>query len=432
MCCSEQEYWLRLLLEGMPVPRIGSLQNLKSKVARWKDRAELDDWKKRALAAEDDLARSSSLQAHHLQSDGDAPVSTSEARQVRTYGKSSAPAEKTTSPALPSQGKPSAGRPSSTRPETSSRPQPTRRSGKRKAAVSSSPGAQKRAKETVYPPKPIEVNQLVAAAYNKKYYVVKVESVQEQTTFLTWIDYHGDGLYVATKKKTAEEEEQKYIFASNMALIEVEGTVTVKVSSFKKLADIRTEPERKGLSTDGTMKQHRARLQNHLNVVAMTYGPNKPNQLAKLIIAEGPIICPGAIWAKTNGDLVIGDNASKTVVTVQVSRDGIGLIGTMAKCADYSMDCGCGYWIHPADAAAMFLEKTAATLLVVEAGAVRRAQQDDTYVCGGHIFDEGGSAARRLPPPVARPARANYPCKLPAVPSERPELSPKCYPSVQS
>ncbi|CAH1242520.1 Hypp6796 [Branchiostoma lanceolatum] len=132
---------------------------------------------------------------------------------------------------------------------------------------------------------------------------------------------------------------------SNMALIEVEGTVTVKVSSFKKLADIRTEPERKGLSTDGTMKQHRARLQNHLNVVAMTYDPNKPNQRAKLTIAEGPIICPGAIWAKTNGDLVIGDNASKTVVTVQVSRDGIGLIGTMAKCADYSMDCGCGWGI---------------------------------------------------------------------------------------
>ncbi|CAH1242521.1 Hypp6797 [Branchiostoma lanceolatum] len=92
--------------------------------------------------------------AHHLQSDGDDTVSTSEARQVHTYGKSSAPAKKTTSPALPSQGKPSAGRSSSTRPETSSRPQPTRRSGKRRAAVSSSPGAQKRANETVYPPKP--------------------------------------------------------------------------------------------------------------------------------------------------------------------------------------------------------------------------------------------------------------------------------------
>ncbi|CAH1275178.1 Hypp9348 [Branchiostoma lanceolatum] len=47
----------------------------------------------------------------------------------------------------------------------------------------------------------------------------------------------------------------------------------------------------------------------------------------------------GAICAKTNGDLVIGDNASKTVVTVQVTGDGIGLIGTVAKCADYLMDC---------------------------------------------------------------------------------------------
>ncbi|CAH1240871.1 Hypp6142 [Branchiostoma lanceolatum] len=73
---------------------------------------------------------------NHLQSDGDDPVSTSEARQVRTYGNSSALAKKTTSPALPSQGKPSASRPSSTRPKTSSRPQPTRQSGKRKGGKS--------------------------------------------------------------------------------------------------------------------------------------------------------------------------------------------------------------------------------------------------------------------------------------------------------
>ncbi|CAH1248915.1 Hypp8476 [Branchiostoma lanceolatum] len=138
---------------------------------------------------------------HALQSDGDDPERTSKARD--TNGKSSS---------LPSQGKSSASRPSISHPDTSSRPQPTRRSGKRKAVGSSSPGAQKIAKETMYPPKPIEVNQLVAVAYNKKYYVGKVASVQEKTAFITWMEYHGDGVYVPTKKP-AEEEEQKYIFA---------------------------------------------------------------------------------------------------------------------------------------------------------------------------------------------------------------------------
>ncbi|CAH1239933.1 Hypp5909 [Branchiostoma lanceolatum] len=138
---------------------------------------------------------------HALQSDGDDAERTSKARD--TNGKSSS---------LPSQGKSSASRPSISHPDTSSRPQPTRRSGKRKAVGSSSPGAQKIAKETMYPPKPIEVNQLVAAAYNKKYYVGKVASVQEKTAFITWMEYRGDGVYVPTKKP-AEEEEQKYIFA---------------------------------------------------------------------------------------------------------------------------------------------------------------------------------------------------------------------------
>ncbi|CAH1242376.1 Hypp6633 [Branchiostoma lanceolatum] len=103
-----EKHLANLETEGLNVSRIGSLEHLKSEVARWKERAEeaereLDDWKKRALAAEGKLARSRSQQAHHLQSDGDDHVSTSEARQVRTYGKSSAPAKKTTSPALPSQ-----------------------------------------------------------------------------------------------------------------------------------------------------------------------------------------------------------------------------------------------------------------------------------------------------------------------------------------
>ncbi|CAH1242463.1 Hypp6735 [Branchiostoma lanceolatum] len=285
---------------GCLVPRTGSLKNLKSEVARWKDRAEeaereLDDWKKRALAAEGKLARPTTCTT-----DGDDTVSTSEARQVCTYGKSSAPAKKTTSPALPSQGKPSAGRPSSTRPDTIDANHLQSDGDDPEDVLPFSEGPS----FTIAVDKTVQKNGLLSAHS---------------------LAYHKGVAFVCEK--------------SNIALIEVEGTVTVKVSSFKKLADIRTELERKGLSTDGTMKQHRARLQNHLNVVEMTYGPNKPNQRSKLTIAEGPIICPGAIWAKTNGDLVIGDNASKTVVTVQVTGDGIGLIGTMAKCADYPMDC---------------------------------------------------------------------------------------------
>ncbi|KAI8503595.1 hypothetical protein Bbelb_185660 [Branchiostoma belcheri] len=126
-----------------------------------------------------------------------------------------------------------------------------------------------------------------------------------------------------------------------IAVVEVEGTVALKVSSFKKLADISVELERKGLPTNGSMQQRRARLQNHLNIVETTYGPNKTNQRSRLNIVGGNNICPGAIWANVDGDLMVGDDASKTVITVHVTRDGIGLIGSMAKFADYPgpVDC---------------------------------------------------------------------------------------------
>ncbi|XP_035680731.1 uncharacterized protein LOC118418796 [Branchiostoma floridae] len=95
------------------------------------------------------------------------------------------------------------------------RTQPTRQySRKRKSAASSTPAVQKKKKhtETVYPPKPLKTNQLVAVAYKQGPYVGTVKRVQGLTADVSFMEYRGDGVYAPTNKPV-ETVEHKYVFA---------------------------------------------------------------------------------------------------------------------------------------------------------------------------------------------------------------------------
>ncbi|KAI8522267.1 hypothetical protein Bbelb_020210 [Branchiostoma belcheri] len=125
---------------------------------------------------------------------------------------------------------------------------------------------------------------------------------------------------------------------TQICVVPVEGKLSLNISSLKKTADVKVELEKRGLSLNGTMAQLKDRLQNHLAAVSRTYGPNSQHKKTSLNIT-GADMSPRAICSLDEDALLVGDDRSRTILRIQVEKDGVGLLGHREAITPYPTSC---------------------------------------------------------------------------------------------